>query len=383
MSIYLDYNASAPINESVLEKMISVYRTYIGNADSRTHDFGNGAREVVEHARGQVASLLGVKNDEVFFTSGATESNNIVIQGLREYGISKNKKHIVVSAIEHKAVLETAKAMRQYGFEIDIVYPDEQGIVTVERIKKTLRDDTLLVCLMHVNNETGVIQPVKAVGNMLSEKNILFHVDATQSCGKLVDELRELKYDTLSLSAHKLGGPQGIGALIMRKKRYKLPPVKPIMYGGGQEKGIRPGTLPIALIAGLGQACEMAQDQYEVWLKKCINIKKCVLKLLKESKVDYEINGDPQYCMPTTINIRLKGVNSEALMLATKEVCAVSNGSACNSRSYSPSYVLASMGLAEERIEESLRISWGAESDVKKLENGLKELLSVAAQLAK
>lgn len=383
MSIYLDYNASAPIDEKVLEKMFSVYKTNIGNADSRTHDFGNRARGIVEHARGQVASLLGVKRDEVFFTSGATESNNIIIQGLKEYGINKNKKHIVVSAIEHKTVLETAKAMRQYGFEVNIVYPDERGIVTAERIKDSIRNDTLLVCLMHVNNETGMIQPVKVVGEMLTEKNIFFHVDATQSCGKLVDELREIEYDTLSLSAHKLNGPQGIGALVMKKKQYKLPPVRPIMYGGGQEKGIRPGTLPVALIAGLGEACEIAQNQYEMKNQKCIEIKNCIFELLEESDVDYEINGDPQYCMPTTINIRLKGVNSEALMLATREFCAVSNGSACNSHSYSPSYVLVSMGFKEERIEESLRISWGAESNVPELRSGLRKLLSIASQLAK
>lgn len=383
MSIYLDYNASAPIDEKVLERMFSVYKTNIGNADSRTHNFGNGARGVVEYAREQVASLLGVEKDEVFFTSGATESNNIVIQGLREYGIKENKKHIVVSAIEHKAVLETAKAMGQYGFEIDVVPPDGRGIVTAERIEDSIRNDTLLVCLMHVNNETGMIQPIKAVGEMLAEKKILFHVDATQSCGKLVDELREIKYDTLSLSAHKLSGPQGIGALIMKKKRYKLPPVKPIMYGGGQEKGIRPGTLPVALIAGLGEACEIAQNQYEIKNKKCTEIKNCILELLEESDVDYEINGDPQYCMPTTINIRLKGVNSEALMLATKEFCAVSNGSACNSHSYSPSYVLVSMGLEEEWIEESLRISWGADSNVTELRSELEKFLSIAFQMAK
>lgn len=383
MSIYLDYNASAPIDEKVLERMYSVYKTNIGNADSRTHSFGNEARGIVEHARGQVASLLGVKRDEVFFTSGATESNNIIIQGLKEHGIKENKKHIVVSAIEHKAVLETAKAMGQYGFEIDVVPPDERGIVTVERIENFLQKDTLLVCLMHVNNETGMIQPIKDVGEMLEGKNIVFHVDATQSCGKLVDELREVKYDTLSLSAHKLGGPQGIGALIMKKKQYKLPPVKPIMYGGGQEKGIRPGTLPVALIAGLGEACEIAQKQYKIKNQKCIEIKKCVLKLLEESDIDYEINGNSQYCMPTTINIRLKGVNSEALMLATKRFCAVSNGSACNSHTYSPSYVLVSMGLEEERIEESLRISWGAETNVMELKNELEKFLSVAARLAK
>ncbi len=383
MSVYLDYNASSPIEESVLDKMIYVYKNCTGNADSRTHDFGIEAREVVEHSRSQVASLLGVNKDEVFFTSGATESSNIVIQGLKDYGIDNNKRHIVVSAIEHKAVLETARAMERQGFQVDVVYPNNHGIVTDERIEKALRDDTLLVCLMHVNNETGMIQPVKSVGEMLLEKNILFHVDATQSCGKLVDDIRELYYNTLSISAHKLGGPQGIGALILRKNNYKYPPIKPIMYGGGQEKGIRPGTLPVALIAGLGQACEIAETQYQVRLEKCKNIRDIILRILSESNVDYEINGDPKFCIPTTINVRLKGVNSEALMLASRDICAISNGSACNSHSYSKSYVLAAMGYSDERIEESLRISWGYESNISDLEQSLYDLLSVASQLAK
>ena len=197
MAVYLDYNASAPIDERVIETMVNVYRNNIGNADSRTHDFGDNARKVVENARSQVASILSVNKDEVFFTSGATESNNIVIQGLREYGEKNNKKHIITTAIEHKAVLESAKSMEKQGFEVDFIKPDRTGRVSAEEIISKVRDDTLLVCLMHVNNETGIIQPIQEVGDYLDGKETLFHIDATQSFGKLVDELKAVKYDTL------------------------------------------------------------------------------------------------------------------------------------------------------------------------------------------
>ncbi len=259
MSVYLDYNASAPVDERVVDLMVDVYKNNIGNADSRTHGFGEKARSIVENARKQVASLLKVKPDEVFFTSGATESNNIAIQGLREYAEKSDKKHIITTAIEHKAVLETVKHLESEGFKIDIVSPDLSGRVSAERILEKVRNDTLLVSVMHVNNETGVIQPVKEIGNQLQERKVLFHIDATQSCGKLVDEIRELKYDMLSFSAHKLMGPQGVGVLVLRKKSYKLPPVKAILFGGQQEHGIRPGTIPVALVAGCGKACEIAE----------------------------------------------------------------------------------------------------------------------------
>ncbi len=213
--VYLDYNASAPIDERVLDFMIDVYKNQIGNADSRTHIFGEDVRRIVENARKQVASLLGVKSDEVFFTSGATESNNIAIQGLKEYAAESGRNHIVTTAIEHKAVLETVKNLEKEGFKVDFVTPDLSGRVKAGNILNQVNDRTLVVSVMHVNNETGMIQPVKEIGDELEKKAVLFHIDATQSCGKLVDELREIKYNMLSFSAHKLMGPQGVGALIL------------------------------------------------------------------------------------------------------------------------------------------------------------------------
>ena len=381
MGIYLDYNASAPIDDRVLEVMINVYKNVYGNADSRTHDYGDGARKIVEDARGHVANLLGIDKGEVFFTSGSTESNNIAIRGLQKYAEESDKKHIITSTIEHKSVLETAKSLKEEGFEVDLIDPEKDGRIDLNKLLGRVREDTLLVSLMHANNETGVIQPVKEIGDVLSEKGILFHIDATQSCGKLVPELKDLKYNMLSLSAHKLSGPQGVGALILKKKRYKLPPEKAITYGGQQEHGIRPGTIPVALVAGLGKACELADAEYENNVKAYIENKAVVMKLIKESGLDYRINGTQEYCMQNTINVSLIGVESEALMLATKQYCAISNGSACTSHDYSPSYVLVAMGLDEDRISSAIRISWGAKTDKDELADQVGKLIEVAKGL--
>lgn len=359
MSIYLDYNASTPVDQRVIDVMVDVYQNKYGNADSRTHDYGETARLAVENARQQVADLLAVKKDEVFFTSGATESDNIVIQGLAEYGEANGKKHIITTAIEHKAVLEPLGLLEKKGFTVDYVKPDISGRVKAEDVISLVRDDTLLVSVMHANNETGVIQPVYEIGEALADKGTFFHIDAAQSFGKLVDELRAVKYDMLSASAHKMYGPQGIGALILRKKRYKLPPVKPIMVGGGQEHGFRPGTVPTALIVGFGEACRIAKEEYKDNFKRYTENKNLIISLIEKSGVKYTINGDQEFCISNTLNVSFYGVNSEALMLSSKQYCSVSNGSACNSHSYKPSYVLDSMGIEKDNIPFSIRISYG------------------------
>lgn len=382
MGIYLDNNASSPIDERVLAVMVDTYLNSYGNADSRTHNHGEQARITVEYARKQVASLLGINSSEVFFTSGSTESNNIAIQGLEEYALETNKKHIITSAVEHKSVLETVKMMKKKGFEIELVKPDLSGQVNVQEILDKVRDDTLLVSIMHVNNETGIIQPVAELGSELEKRNVLFHVDATQSCGKLVDEIRNLKYNMLSFSAHKLKGPQGVGVLVLKKKRYKLPPVKNIMYGGQQEHGIRPGTIPVALVAGCGKACEIAEIEYKENSHKLRKLKSTLEELLNDSGLDYHYNGDQNYCVDSSANICFKGVMSEALMLSCKQYCSVSNGSACTSKSYSPSYVLEAMGIPIEDIESSVRISWGPETDEIEFRENLGKMIAIAKSLA-
>ncbi len=382
MSVYLDYNATTPIDPQVLDVMIGVYRNEPGNADSRTHDYGEQARKVTENARKQVADLLGVTSSEVFFTSGATESNNIAIQGLRDYAKATGKKHIITTAIEHKAVLNTVKYLGENGFDVEFVNPDLSGRISVEDVLKRVREDTLLVTIMHVNNETGSIQPVKEIGDALAERDVLFHIDATQSCGKLIEEIRELNYDMLSLSAHKFRGPQGIGALILRRKNYKLPPVKNVYFGGQQEHGIRPGTTPVALVAGMGKACEIASVKCseETALNKAI--KDELLNMLNSEGVSYELNGDQQFCVDSTLNICFDGVSSEALMISTKQYCAVSNGSACTSKSYDPSYVLVAMGVPVEKIESSIRVSWGPGVSKEEVIQNFKEMLQTVKNLA-
>ncbi len=381
MSVYLDYNASAPIDERVLNCMIRVYKTTIGNADSRTHDYGDGARKIVENARGQIASILGISKEEVFFTSGATESNNIAIQGLRKYGEQNGKKHIITTSIEHKAVLESVKSMKEFGFDIDLVEPDEAGRVSADDVISKIREDTLLVSVMHVNNETGIIQPVKELGRFLSDRDILFHVDATQSFGKLVDELKEIKYNMLSMSAHKICGPQGVGALILRKEHYKLPPVKNVYYGGQQEHGLRPGTIPVALVAGLGEACEIAKNEYQLNERLYKEIKHALIDILDESGLSYNLNGNQEYCVNSTLSLSINGVSSEALMLSSKQYCGISNGSACNSNSYNLSYVLKTMKIPEEQIQSSIRISWGPGSNKDLIIKEFKKLVDVAKGL--
>lgn len=381
MSVYLDYNATTPIDPRVLDFMIEVYRNDPGNADSRTHDFGQQARKVTENARAQVAELLGVIPEEVFFTSGSTESNNIAIQGLRDYAASTGKKHIITTTIEHKSVLNTVKYMESQGFDVDYVSPNLSGRVSAEDVLSRVREDTLLVSIMHVNNETGTIQPVKEIGDALVEKDVLFHVDATQSCGKLVEQIQNLHYDMLSMSAHKFRGPQGIGALILKRRNYKLPPVKNVYFGGQQEHGLRPGTTPVALVAGMGKACELAQAEYKEEAKKNKAIKDEMLNLLNSEGILYEVNGAPEYCIDSTLNICFKGVSSEALMLSTKQFCAISNGSACTSKSYDPSYVLTAMGIPVDKVESSVRISWGAGCNKDEVLKNFQEMLSVVKNL--
>lgn len=378
MSVYLDYNASTPIDDRVLDFMVDIYKNNIGNADSRTHGYGENARVIVENARKQVALLLDIPPEDVFFTSGATESNNIAIQGLREYAEKTGKKHIITTAIEHKAVLETTRFMQKKGFEVDYVSPDRTGRINEADVLKLVDEKTLLVSVMHVNNETGVIQPVKEIGEYLAQRDVLFHTDVTQSCGKLVDEIQSFKYDMLSFSSHKMYGPQGIGALILRRKNYTLPPVKPIMFGGQQEHGISPGTVPVVLVAGLGKACEIALEQYKEDEAENKKIREMLLKELDYSGLRYRINGDLSCCISSTLNLQIEGVSSEALMLSAKEYCSISNGSACTSSSYSPSYVLTAMGLSKEDMDQSIRISWGRNADFNILCRNFRKLLDIA-----
>jgi len=375
---YLDYNASTPINEEVLDYMISVYKNIFGNADSRTHEHGNSAREIVEEARVNVAKLLGIEKTEVIFTSGATESSNILILGLLEWGLEVGKKKIVTTKIEHKATLEPIKVLEKQGFKVDYVALDASGRIDAGEAISKITDETMLVTVQHVNNETGIIQPIKEIGDYCRKRKIYFHVDAAQSFGKLVEELRDVEYDFLSATAHKVYGPQGIGLLVMRKINYIKPPVKPLLWGGGQENGMRSGTIPVALVAGLGKACEVALNSYEDRNNHCKQVKQKILTELNKSGLKFIINGEQEFCMSNTINVSFIGVDSEALLVAMKKHCSISNGSACTAKDYNHSYVLKAMGLSEEIVESAIRLSWGEGADV----DVIKDLIKVVKQFA-
>ena len=363
MAVYLDYNASAPIDERVLERMIEVYRSHYGNADSRTHIFGTDAKEIVSSARKSIAEILAVDSTDVFFTSGSTESNNMAILGLLDYALESGRNHFITTSIEHKSVLEAMKHLQEKGCVVDFVSPDVSGRVKPEQILSLVTDKTLLVSMMQVNSETGVIQPIEEVGAALAGTKTYFHVDATQGFGKLNDSLRNTKYNMLSITAHKISGPQGIGAFIMRRDRtYRRPPVKPLMYGGQQERGYRPGTTPVALVAGFALAAQLSDKESAVHMESCRAIKRRFLEAVEG--LNYTLNGDQEHCLPSTVNISFHGVDAEGIFLAVKEDYAFSNGSACNSGSHAPSYVLTAMGLGETRVNEAIRLSWNHDTKV-------------------
>ena len=363
MSLYLDYNASAPILPEVLDVMIEAYKQTPGNADSRTHSFGANAQKLVQSCRNTIAEVLDVDPAEVIFTSGSTESNNTVILGIEEYAQRTGKKHIITSMIEHKAILQPLKHLEEKGFKVDYVSPDESGRVSSEEVLSLITDKTCLVSIMFVNSETGIIQPVKEIGCALKETDIMFHVDATQALGKLNEEIRSLDYNMMSIASHKIGGPQGIGALILKRgKDYKRPPIKQLMYGGSQERGFRPGTTPVALVAGFAKAVELCEKELASNNKQCSDIKNRFMEAIKD--LPYTINGDPNYCLPSTINISFDGLDAEAAFLCLGDNYSFSNGSACNSSSHSLSYVLDAMGLDEKRKSEAIRLSWNGNTDV-------------------
>lgn len=363
MALYLDYNASAPLRKEVLDVMVDAYTYVIGNADSRTHSFGTTAQKFVQEKRQQIASVLNVDPTDLIFTSGSTESNNMAILGIAKWAKENGKTHIITTSMEHKAILEPLRHLEQQGFTVDYVNPGSDGRVAVEDIVSRIQDKTALVSVMYVNSETGIIQPVQELGKILESKGVYFHIDATQALGKLNNEIRHTKYDMMSMTAHKIGGPQGIGAFILKRgKDFKRPPIEPLMYGGPQERGYRPGTTPVALIAGFAEAVRLSEKEHDTMMAKCAAIKENLLQAIQG--MDYQINGDPKYCLPTTINISFTGLDAEAAFLCLGDDFAFSNGSACNSAGHKLSYVLEAMGLDQKRRSEAIRLSWDGSVDV-------------------
>jgi cysteine desulfurase len=354
---YLDYNATTPIDRRVFDAMRPFLVEEFGNAESRTHVYGQSAKRAVNKARDQVARLLAVRPDEIIFTSGATESNNAVLLGLAAHGRKCGRMHILATAIEHASVLAPLRRLKDDGFMVELVPVTAGGYVEPDAVKSRLRHDTLLVSTMHANNETGVRQPLSEIARLLVGSKILFHVDAAQTYGKEVDDLRSLECDFLSISAHKIFGPKGIGALYVRNGRSERAALLPILHGGGQESGSRPGTLPVALAVGLGVASELSGCEYLARRAAAEVIRQDLLDAI--AGVDHHVNGDPKRIQAHVLNIFFPGIDSEALMLTLRDAIAISNGSACASDRTEPSHVLSAMGLSPDRIASSVRFSWG------------------------
>ncbi|MBF0355957.1 MAG: cysteine desulfurase DndA [Alphaproteobacteria bacterium] len=353
---YLDCNATTPLDPDVREEMMRFFDIEFGNPGSRTHVYGTRAKVAVNEARRHIAKVVHALPEDVIFTSGATESNNIAILGLAHDGRKKGLTHVVTTQIEHKAVLEPCQRLGEDGFEVTVVAPNEQGWVEPTAIAAAVRPETLLMSVMQVNNETGVVQPIAEIAEALAEHACYFHIDAAQGFGKELAGLRSPRIDLISISGHKIYAPKGIGALIMKRRRGIRPPLRPIMVGGGQEAGLRSGTLPAPLIVALGKAAELALCDHEARRKACEDFKARALEALEPFGI--QMNGDLVRTLPSTLNFSIPGIDSEALMVALKDVIAVSNGSACTSNSYELSHVLLAMGLSEERASGALRLSW-------------------------
>lgn len=362
MPSYFDFAATTRVDPRVAEIVHHYMCEEFGNSGSRTHIFGINARNAVERARQQVADVVQCELPDVVFTSGATEANNLAILGLREFGESQGRKHIITTAIEHKAVLDPIEHLEKRGFSVNVVAPEQDGTISAQAIADALTDDTLLVSVMHVNNETGMIQPLAEIAEILSGHQAYFHVDAAQGFGKDLKLLRNPRIDLISISGHKIYAPKGIGALITRRRRNgERPPLVPLMYGGGQERGLRPGTLPVALIAGLGEAARLALEENQIWTEKTKNTEKSVLSFIEQS--NGVVNGNRGSAIPHIINASFKGLDSEAFIVATKDLIAISNGAACSSHSYELSHVLKSMNLEEWRLRSAIRFSFSHISD--------------------
>jgi cysteine desulfurase len=354
--IYLDFNSTTPVDQRVADEIIRFLVAEFGNEGSRTHFYGAKAKAAVQGARERLGSIFGVEKEDVVFTSGATESCNLAILGLAKWGAKNGKKHLICSEIEHKAVLEPIQYLQTQGFEVDYIKTQESGLIDVDHLRKILRKDTLLVAVMASNNETGIIQPIEETAKELTDHDCYFFCDASQAVAKNTMNLKSSRLDIIAFSGHKIFGPKGTGVLLLKRRGFKRPPIEPITFGGGQERGLRPGTLAVPGIMGLVKATELGLKEEAERHKKCLEFRKIFLNEL--AILEPKINGDPRHCMAHVLNVSFPGINSEAAIVALKEIVAISNGSACTSSSYTLSHVLVAMGLEKSRIQEALRFSW-------------------------
>jgi len=376
--IYLDYSSTTPVDPRVAEKMmecLTIEGNY-GNPASRSHMLGWKAEEAVETARRQTADLLHCDPREIVWTSGATEADNLAIKGAAHF-YNKKGKHIITSKIEHKAVLDSCRQLEREGYEVTYLDPSEAGLITPRMVADAIRPDTTLLSLMHVNNEIGVINDIEAIGEITREQGVIFHVDAAQSVGKLDIDLDRMKVDLMALTAHKVYGPKGIGALYVRRKpRIRI---EPQMHGGGHERGMRSGTLPTHQIVGLGEAFRIAREEMHADNARILALRNRLLNGLQDIEEVY-VNGDIEHRVAGNLNISFNFVEGESLMMALRDL-AISSGSACTSASLEPSYVLRALGLNDELAHSSLRITIGRFTTEGEIDHAVEKIHEAVAKL--
>uniref|UniRef100_A0A8C8YMZ5 Cysteine desulfurase n=1 Tax=Prolemur simus TaxID=1328070 RepID=A0A8C8YMZ5_PROSS len=353
--LYMDVQATTPLDPRVLDAMLPYLVNYYGNPHSRTHAYGWESEAAMERARQQVASLIGADPREIIFTSGATESNNIAIKGVARFYRSR-KKHVVTTQTEHKCVLDSCRSLEAEGFQVTYLPVQKSGIIDLKELEAAIQPDTSLVSVMTVNNEIGVKQPIAEIGQICSSRKVYFHTDAAQAVGKIPLDVNDMKIDLMSISGHKIYGPKGVGAIYIRRRPRVR--VEALQSGGGQERGMRSGTVPTPLVVGLGAACEVAQQEMEYDHKRISKLSERLIQKIMKSLPDVVMNGDPEHHYPGCVNLSFAYVEGESLLMALKDV-ALSSGSACTSASLEPSYVLRAIGTDEDLAHSSVRFGIG------------------------
>jgi len=378
LPIYMDNHATTPMDPRVLEAMLPYFTDKFGNAASRNHSFGWAGEEAVENARQQVASLVGATAKEIIFTSGATESDNLMIKGVAEMYREKGN-HIITQAIEHKAVLDTCKNLEKHGFEVTYLPVERDGRVDPEQVRKAIKPTTILVCVMYANNEIGIINPIQEIGKIAKEHGIIFAVDGVQAAGKVPVDVQKDNIDLLAISAHKMYGPKGVGALYVRRRNPRVQ-LSAIIDGGGHERGMRSGTLNVPGIVGLGKACELCQQEMAQESERIRGLRDRLRKGLEAKLDEVFINGSMEHRLPNNLNMSFAYVEGESLLMGINDV-AVSSGSACTSATLEPSYVLKALGVGEDLAHTSIRFGLGRFTSQEEVDYVIDKMVQVVTKL--
>ncbi len=378
LPIYLDNHSTTPCDPRVVEVMLPYFTEKFGNSASRNHSFGWEGEEGVEHARKQIAHLIGADAKEIIFTSGATESDNLALQGI--VAMYKEKgDHIITTATEHRAVIDTAKYLEKKGVTVTFLPVDKEGRVSAEDVRNAITDKTILISVMMANNEIGTINPIAEIGKVAKEKGIIFHCDATQGVGKIPVNVQEMGIDLMSFSAHKIYGPKGIGALYVRRKAPRVR-LEPMLYGGGHERGMRSGTLPVPLIVGFGKAAELCEQEMATEAVRMAKMRDRLQEGIMGAMEEVYLNGHPTERLPGNLNISFAYVEGEALLMGVKEI-ALSSGSACTSATLEPSYVLRALGVGSDLAHSSIRFGIGRFNTDEEIDYTIERMLKAVTHL--